>query len=747
MPTHQAAMAAIGYKADERGEPCIFFTLPDGTKRQMALAEVADDDIPEGANVYHATGLFKHGSIGPWKGARTRANLTAILELIFDADLKDYLGLPAAALHAMDQPELDAYVEALVKDVREVFGIAGIPIHRITCTGYGIGVFARVAHEDQGRIDELNAANKALVERVNRIFGKTLVDPQVSDPGTRLMRPPGSFNLKGPQPRSVYTIASYEGSVRLDDLNVEPRTRPTITPITEKALASGVSDEIILALDKEYAEGNRHAIALGASAMLAKAGVPREQAEGIILAVAHEDEEQGNRLEALNDTYARVEQGLSISGYMTLCNHMAPATLDYLDARLSRFSRATVTVEGVQEKAPEDGKLSPLPPPECFHGWFGEYRDLMAPTTEASDAYHLAAALTMAGMLIGRRAFAPLARQKHFPCLYTVLVGETGSARKDTAINGATEFFGEQPTRDGRVGIPSYSTLRGLSTAEGLIQALVDRNTDLLLDVGEFKMTVLKSRKETSNTLGTVLTDLWNGLNVIDLPTRGKPLRVEEPFAALLGSITPDDLARVMTEEDIGSGFANRILFVYGEGKGRIPYPPEPDERALRELRKEFHANFGQACKERRKYVLAPQARQLWDAHYDSLDTRDYPSDEAKKLAQRISPNALRVAVCMAVAGGDLAIEGDVMDAGLKFAGWCYENTVFHARSWGANDEARLMTKILDLLRETGPQLRSHIATLFAGRWGPSFVEKALTSMTRMSMIAASPDDYLVAQV
>jgi hypothetical protein len=260
-------------------------------------------------------------------------------------------------------------------------------------------------------------------------------------------------------------------------------------------------------------------------------------------------------------------------------------------------------------------------------------------------------------------------------------------------------------------------------------------------------MTMLKSRKETSNTLGTVLVDLWNGVEAIDLPTRGKPLRVEEPFAALLGSITPDDLSRVMTEEDIGSGFANRVLFVYGEGKGSIPYPPDADERVARELRKEFGANLGQACKERRRYTLSPLARQAWDAHYDSLRTRGYPTEEAKKLAQRIGTNALRIAVCFSVAVGDLTIEGDAMEAALRFVEWCYRNTLIHARSWGANDEARLMEKILDLLHENGPQVRSHIASLFARRWGPTFVDKTVASMQRMSMIASSPDDYLVAQV
>ena len=87
------------------------------------------------------------------------------------------------------------------------------------------------------------------------------------------------------------------------------------------------------------------------------------------------------------------------------------------------------------------------------------------------------------------------------------------------------------------------------------------------------------------------------------------------------------------------------------------------------------------------------------------------------------------------------------MEAALKFTEWCYENTVIHARTWGANDEARLMKRILDLLHDTGPQLRAHIAVLFSGRWGPSFVNKTVEAMQRMSMIAASPDDYLVAQV
>jgi hypothetical protein len=742
---------AAGELADYRDgdyEPCVANIKADGKIVHKPFSAVGDRDPTELYSAYYTPALFDPNDITA-HGGRTRENARAVPELFFDVDLKDYLGLPKEALYTESNDALDAYIEALVKDITEVFGIAGIPIHRLRHSGYGVQVFTRLVREDWGRIEDAATTTKGLAQRVNRIFGRTLVDPAATGVGAQLARLPGSLNRKGAHPRPVYTIATYEGASRLDDFGVEPKARAKVSPITEKALPQTVLEEIVTVLAKEYDEGHRHQIAVGASGMMKKAGVPNEQVEDVIAAIAADDEEFDNRMEAVRDTCKRVEQGLSISGYMTLCNHMSPATLDYLDARLSRFASATVTVEGIpdEEKAPEDDMLSPMPPPECFHGWFGDYRDLMAPTTEASDAYHLAASLTMAGMLVGRRAHATLASTPQFPCLYTVLVGETGSARKDTAVNAAARFFHASPSREGHTPIPSFATLYSLSTAEGLIQAFMDHQSDLFLNVGEFKMTMLKSRKETSNTLGTALIQVWDGRNTIDLPTRGKPLRVDEPFAALLGSITPDDLSRVMTEEDIGSGFANRVLFVYGEGKGSIPYPPDADERVARELRKEFGANLGQACKERRRYTLSPLARQAWDAHYDSLRTRGYPTEEAKKLAQRIGTNALRVAVCFSVAVGDLTIEGDAMEAALKFVEWCYRNTLIHARSWGANDEARLMEKILDLLHENGPQVRSHIASLFARRWGPTFVDKTVASMQRMSMIASSPDDYLVAQV
>ena len=367
---------AAGELADYRDgeyEPCVANIKADGKIVHKSFSAVGDRDPTELHAAYYTPALFDPADITP-HGGRTRENARAVPELFFDVDLKDYLGLPKEALYTESNDALDAYIEALVKDITEVFGIAGIPIHRLRHSGYGVQVFTRLVREDWDRIEDAATTTKGLAQRVNRIFGRTLVDPVATGVGAQLARLPGSLNRKGTYPRPVYTIATYEGEARLDDFGVEPRAKARVSPITEKWLSEEVVGEVVVALDKEYTEGNRHAIALGASAMLAKAGVPYDQAENIIEAVASEDEEIDNRLEALKDTYDRVEQGLSISGYMTLCNHMSPATLDYLDARLSRFAQATVTVEGTpdKEKAPEDDMLSPMPPPECFHGWFGD---------------------------------------------------------------------------------------------------------------------------------------------------------------------------------------------------------------------------------------------------------------------------------------------------------------------------------------------------------------------------------------
>jgi hypothetical protein len=334
------AIAEMGLEPDdEHGERAIVYRSPQtGKLIHSTLREMGDRKLEDlKTDAWLTGGKYKEGKIHPG-GGRTAENATRAERLLFDVDLKDYLGLPPDELHGMPHEELDRCLNSLMTDAREVFARCKVPIHQIVCTGYGLGIHTVIHTDDRHRKDDIDHANKRLVERINGTYGGKIVDAGVNDPLTRLTRLVGTFNHKGPLPRSICILWEQPGCVHLDDLKIEaaaPR-RESRPDVPEDALDADTLDTIVSALNNEYVEGTRNYVVLGVPALMAKAGVPMTQALEVIGRVAADDEEIEDRLKAVERTYERWEAGQSISGYHALGNCLSRETLDLLDTLLNQ---------------------------------------------------------------------------------------------------------------------------------------------------------------------------------------------------------------------------------------------------------------------------------------------------------------------------------------------------------------------------------------------------------------------------
>jgi len=105
-------------------------------------------------------------------------------------------------------------------------------------------------------------------------------------------------------------------------------------------------------------------------------------------------------------------------------------------------------------------------PAITWRGVFKDYRDMVASTTEAADAFHFATFLQVFGCTIGRRLFVDHA-MKMYPNFYTCVVGRSGLTRKDTAAaRGRTVLdmlhaYSEDETS------PPFKVVRGIRSYEG----------------------------------------------------------------------------------------------------------------------------------------------------------------------------------------------------------------------------------------------------------------------------------------
>jgi hypothetical protein len=345
------AVATLGYQ-ETQTEDLAIARIKGGRIVQSTLAGCHSRDLAELGDCYVATGAFRKGSIQPFAG-RTRENAVRVYDLAFDLDLHDYLGCSKEAVHRLPDDVLAAELRALHDDGCDLFSTVGASWTTALATGYGLLFLARVAVPDQHRVQEAVELHAHLVGLLNRTFGSTIADVRVKDAGTRLIRLPGSLNHKNPDhPRLVAVIEERDDLLHLDDFDVA--RKPDLPPrriIPDHAETLRADDErtIVLAVAEHWDEGKRHGLALGLSAMLGKANVPREQTKRIIVAICQEagDLEVRDRLKAVDTTYDRIEQGLSASGYYGLRELLPAPTVEYVDFLLKpRFeSRSLGEIE------------------------------------------------------------------------------------------------------------------------------------------------------------------------------------------------------------------------------------------------------------------------------------------------------------------------------------------------------------------------------------------------------------------
>jgi hypothetical protein len=739
------AVAALGYEETLNEALCIAAPI-NGRMEHRTLAQCGDKDLGGLKDVYVATGAFRPGAITAYSG-RTRDNLVRVYDLAFDFDLTDYLGLSRADLLSASDGELDVYLSALREDAGEVVALCGVPITTWVSTGYGLLALARLASPDQSRTADAITLHASLVDRVNEVHGSTLADPQVKDAGTRLVRLPGCVNTKGrvPRPCTLLDHLSGDEPLHLDRFDIGRRVEKPprrLIPKHGKELDKEVEGNVILAINNDYTEGSRHGIALGIAGMLAKSGLPRGNAERIIAAVAAHDDEPGDRLRAVRTTYDRIERGLDVKGYTHLTSFLSPAVLAYVDSALEPFRfKSEIEFSLIPEKTSERAGSTLAPcPEEAFHGWFNAYREIMKPTTEACDAYHLGTALTYAGLLAGRRVSTHLGRTL-YPNLFLTLVGETGKSRKDTAMGRGQSFFTAIPTNDQFTATP-FSTLRGVTSGEGLIDHL-NENPTTLLYLSELSVMVRRARRQGTLTLMPSLIELWDAPPRIDLSRAGKDgLRgVDRPFLSLLAATTPQTLADDMTGADIESGFANRVLWVFGASTEAFDDPPRPDEAMSRRLYNELREALA-LYPAGTEITKDAHAKEMWREWYHREHATAYGNEDEARMAQRMGANIHRIALLHAASEAAGSISESHLGAATAFVEWAFQATREHARRWGWNEDARLGTHILDAL-SCGPVRNTDLARFLGERVGAPQLQKVLKALLETGQVMlAAPGVY-----
>lgn len=758
MTTFGAALTQIGATALP-GTDFVFASMAPGSGIVHALgAEVAEQEIPEDVNVYLAGGTFSPAAISA-SGGRKAENVKQVLWLQFDADLQSYSGLDAEFLHSMEQDQLNRWVEAQQADLEEVFRSIGLPIHRLDYTGYGLCAYLYLEVSPATDVQMIREAHKAFIAAVNETAEVPLLDPSVSDSGSRITRLPGSWNVKNPErPREVRTLIYDAGQhVSFDALRFalkRAEARPQRRPLpSTKALPAAVAQEIVSALKPYWTKGQKHAVSLALSGMLAKSGVPEAQALAMVEQLSVADDLPEDRAKSVRDSYQRARSGLETKGFYGLRDMIPAPALRYIGERLDRFEQSSRGVWRFEAEGPKGRKaeesfiptLQVVPPPEaCYQGWVGDYVTMMTPLTEAPSQFHLAAGLTLIGASIGRRVATRYVGRNLYGNLFTMIVGMAGKSRKDTAI----DFAFDLPKYQGRNAYrePAFKKITDVGSPQGLLQTL-DKYPNVWVSITEYER-LAENAHRSSTPIFPLMIGAWNTPDVLENITAGSAIEANFPYLSMIAAVQPDVLAKHMLPNDINNGIASRWLFVPGQGQGFIADPPDINEQAAHELYNELMyriESYGTRDERRTARILmTPEARECWIEWSEMDNRRPVHTDGETSMQSRLAVHVRKLSLLYAVADGAKAIEVPHLNSAIAFVEWMWPNTRELMKSWGTPLFSIIENRIEQVLTKKGPVKRRILQGACKNpKWDTVDFNRVLEALMRSEVVVADAEGCL----
>ncbi len=361
------------------------------------------------------------------------------------------------------------------------------------------------------------------------------------------------------------------------------------------------------------------------------------------------------------------------------------------DLRAAVSDRAAVEAG---DELPIKARSWPAPPEEAaYAGLAGEIVRAIEPHTESDPVAILVQLLLGFGNLIGRSAHFAVEADRHFANEFAALVGDTAKGRKGTSWGHARRSLEavDPAWAAGRM-------LGGLSTGEGLIHAVRDAATkrepirdgkrivgyqDVETDSGEPDKRLLAIEPELGgtlrvatregNSLSALIRQAWDTGDLRTL-TRNNPLRATGAHVSIIGHITRDELARLLTRTEAGNGFANRFLWIAVRRSKALPFGGtigavdfDPMAGRLREAA-DFARTVGLVGRDR-------EADRLWAEAYERLS--DGRPGLLGAVISRAEAHAMRLALLYALLDRSAVIRAGHLQSALALWDYAERSAVY----------------------------------------------------------------------
>jgi hypothetical protein len=291
------------------------------------------------------------------------------------------------------------------------------------------------------------------------------------------------------------------------------------------------------------------------------------------------------------------------------------------DAALEELA-AQIKLDQLASEPQPSGKSVEFPS-SAYVGIAGEFAQLYSQHVESPAEFLYMAFLTYLGAALADKVTIA-SELRPSPRLYTVLLGESATARKSAALDFVDRFFRE---------VLAVNVHYGLGSAEGLAQELESDDgsaRSLLLHCDELKLLVDKASQDGSVAL-PMLTTLFER-TMFDNTTKGKKIRVRNGYLSLVAACTTETYQRMWHPSFRDIGFINRLFLVHADAERRFfsPKPvPESERRRLQDELLELVGAITATVEARKRPIelsFDPEAESILQEWYlslpDSVHTR-----------------------------------------------------------------------------------------------------------------------------
>lgn len=724
-------MVTVGEAFDNLGfalkdNECVCIATVRGDRMiEQSLQDVRDEEV--GTNRYFSTGTFPVRTT--WgKGKRTGERVMRILELPFDFDLKDFLGMPKIDLIDLTDIELDGYLDTLTVAVEELFSRIRLPIHRLDRTGYGISTHIIIPDHEQSAVPQLRALHAGIVRRINCEFGGTLADENVKDAGSRIMRLVPCKNvyvdrktgvIGAPRAsRTVYTRSATITHAMLEAAaeSVVKRSISAMPISSDKTISRHDLQVIVDTYSAHHQPGVKHFMGLAIAGQLGKSGMAEEQALSIVEAISAGDNKPWDRAKAVHDTYDKLRRGVDVTGYYVLRQFIPEGDIQIVDKILDKVRKATSATfvfagKPVSNGEDRDDKNRPVkfeeypePPPDAFYGWFAEYVDIMHPTTEATRGFHLASALTVAGSISGRRVAVRYASEHIYPNQYTLLVGPTGSSRKGTSMKRAHRLPSYR-SAEGKISVNNspFAMRRDLGSGASVVKTLRE-NANTLLVFEEATTLFSNMHRQGGEALLDRLIEAWDTPDFIQDNVKNNPDVAYSPFLGIIAGIQPGRLEDALGANEIESGLANRLGIFFGVRREVIARAPEVDEGKASNLYNRFHHSVT-SYPEGAALTMNAEAGEMWDRWYVEYSSAEGTEDE-QAMRIRHPDMVQKWALLFAISDRSQEITLAHLKAAIAVLDWMWDGIKRRLPTWGVSADNKIEELIRVVLMRDGAMKR-----------------------------------------